>query len=108
MITANVFYEQLKSQKDQLEKRMRAIKDDKTKANGPLNPDFEEQAIDLQNNEVIDEIEEIDRKEIGLINKALEKIKNNRFGICEACGEEINQKRLIAMPFAENCIKCTN
>ena len=40
------------------------------------------------------------------IDRALEKITEGTFGICENCGEKIGVKRLEARPVAELCIDC--
>lgn len=40
------------------------------------------------------------------INKALVKIDEGTFGVCEECGEEISVKRLEARPETTLCIKC--
>ncbi len=40
------------------------------------------------------------------IEKALQKIDNGEFGICEGCGENIHIKRLEARPETELCIRC--
>ncbi len=40
------------------------------------------------------------------INQALEKIKKNKYGICDNCKKEIEAKRLKVVPEATRCIKC--
>ena len=40
------------------------------------------------------------------IEKALRKIEEGSFGICEECGEEISVKRLEARPETTLCIRC--
>lgn len=40
------------------------------------------------------------------IEKSLLKLKENEYGICDECGEEIDEKRLRAMPFAVRCRDC--
>lgn len=40
------------------------------------------------------------------INKALVKIEEGTFGVCEECGEEISMKRLEARPETTLCIRC--
>jgi DnaK suppressor protein len=40
------------------------------------------------------------------IKKALEKIEDQTFGICEICGEEIQIERLKLRPVTELCIAC--
>jgi YteA family regulatory protein len=41
------------------------------------------------------------------IDKALDKIKNNEFGKCEVCGEDILEERLDVLPYAEACVDCS-
>lgn len=49
-----------------------------------------------------------DRERILLkkIDKALAKIENNEYGICEKCEEEIGVRRLEARPVTDLCIRC--
>ncbi|HWR90033.1 MAG TPA: RNA polymerase-binding protein DksA [Dissulfurispiraceae bacterium] len=47
-----------------------------------------------------------ERKLLKKIDQALEKIEGGSYGICEACGEEINIKRLKARPVTTMCIEC--
>jgi DnaK suppressor protein len=40
------------------------------------------------------------------IDEALERIKNETYGDCNTCGEEIGAMRLEAVPHARMCIEC--
>ena len=40
------------------------------------------------------------------IQKAIEKIENGSFGVCDDCGEKISVKRLEARPETTLCIRC--
>ena len=40
------------------------------------------------------------------VNEAIERIKAGNFGDCEACGEEIDERRLLARPTATQCMGC--
>ena len=40
------------------------------------------------------------------VNLALEKIKTGKYGICEKCGKEIDEKRLRVVPEARFCLSC--
>jgi DnaK suppressor protein len=51
-------------------------------------------------------IRDREHKLIKKIKKALERIENGTFGICESCGEEISIKRLKARPVTSHCIEC--
>jgi DnaK suppressor protein len=46
------------------------------------------------------------RRLLSLVNEALERMKNGEYGLCVACGEEVQQKRLDAVPWARHCIEC--
>ncbi len=47
-----------------------------------------------------------DRSMLQLIEEALERIKSSEFGHCVNCQEEIQQKRLEAVPWAKHCVPC--
>lgn len=47
-----------------------------------------------------------DRFTLQLIEEALKRIKQNQFGLCVNCQEEVQQKRLEAVPWARHCITC--
>jgi len=40
------------------------------------------------------------------IEGALARCAGGTYGVCEACGEEINPNRLRAIPWARNCVTC--
>lgn len=40
------------------------------------------------------------------IDRALEKIESDQYGVCEMCDEQIDIKRLMAKPHAKFCILC--
>ena len=51
-------------------------------------------------------IRDRERKLIEKIKEALERIDQDRFGICEMCGKEISEERLMARPVTTLCIEC--
>jgi len=51
-------------------------------------------------------IRDRENKLIKKIKKALERIDNGTFGICDKCGEDITIKRLKARPVTTQCINC--
>lgn len=46
------------------------------------------------------------RQLLQLVNEALERIKTSSYGLCVACREEVQAKRLEAVPWARHCIEC--
>jgi len=106
--------EKLETQKESLQKELESFakKDEKLKDNWDARYPNRE---DGDKEEEADEVQEYDNKlsleynlELKLkdVNSALEKIAHNKYGICENCGKEIDEKRLQACPEAKTCIKC--
>lgn len=67
-------------------------------------------AIDLASEESTRDfsirLKDRERKLIYKIRKALERIDEGEYGVCEVCGEDIAEKRLIARPVTTHCIDC--
>lgn len=96
----------LEKKQSEVLNRLKALNADKTRKSGPIDPDFEEQAATIENDEIVDGIDHIDRLELKKINGALTRVKNGTYGICLSCGENISEKRLKALPYASLCMSC--
>lgn len=106
----NVFFQELR---EQLEKQRKVIKrrTDKIDAHlrqvdGPLSADFQEQAVELENDEVLAALGQSGHIELEQINRALAKLDNDLYGYCEVCDGEIHPNRLKAVPYTPMCIEC--
>ncbi len=51
-------------------------------------------------------IRDRERKLVSKIDKAMQRIEDGSFGICEECGCEISARRLEARPVTTLCIEC--
>ena len=47
-----------------------------------------------------------DVRRLKLIESAISRIKNKRYGVCMRCGKKIPRERLEAIPYALMCIDC--
>jgi DnaK suppressor protein len=47
-----------------------------------------------------------DADELKLVERALDLLRRDEYGICVDCGEHISQKRLEHYPYAARCITC--
>ncbi len=47
-----------------------------------------------------------ERTMLALVDNALVRIKDGTFGECDSCHEELQQKRLEAVPWTRYCISC--
>ena len=72
----------------------------------PLSADFEEQATESANDEVLSVIADEALHEADHIRDALKRIALGHYGICDQCGDQITEARLIAVPYSTRCIEC--
>lgn len=67
---------------------------------------FSEQVVDRQNDDVLLNLKNEAEQELEQIQRALAKIEQNKYGICENCHKAISPERLNAIPFAAYCKDC--
>lgn len=72
----------------------------------PLVADAPDQAIQLQNDEVLREIDSAAVVEVAQIDVALSRLERGLYGICSRCQSAIDHRRLVAVPFAVTCVQC--
>jgi DnaK suppressor protein len=93
----------LLEKKEQLDNRVTAIAADLKKGRSQ---DYSEQAIETENDDVLDEIDHEAKQELSFVNEALQRLTNNTYGYCDVCEIKINPKRLAALPYSKTCIEC--
>jgi DnaK suppressor protein len=69
-------------------------------------PDFLDQASMESDADFSLRLRERESRLMRKIWRALEKLDEGNFGVCEKCGKEISEERLKARPMAALCIKC--
>jgi len=68
--------------------------------------DSKERAKQLEDNEVVDALGNEARSEIVKISAALKRLDTGDYGLCIECGLAIEEGRLKAYPYADECIEC--
>ena len=63
-------------------------------------------AVDCANDEICSQLVEIESRELGQIEHALQRIAGGVYGRCEYCGGKIAEPRLNALPYTNSCIDC--
>ncbi|MBW1912438.1 MAG: RNA polymerase-binding protein DksA [Deltaproteobacteria bacterium] len=103
---------QLKYFKDLLNERMDALLDEaKETVSGMIDPNenmpdpADRATLESDRNFTL-RIRDRERKLIGKIKEALERIEDGTYGICDSCEEEISEARLKARPVTTLCIDC--
>ncbi|HEX5844464.1 MAG TPA: TraR/DksA C4-type zinc finger protein [Pseudomonas sp.] len=85
--------------------RAHAIRQDLARSHSP---DFAEQAMQRQNDEVLEAL--LAEAEAGMRQVGLAKLRlaEGSYGLCLRCGEAISPARLQVMPAAEYCLACAD
>jgi DnaK suppressor protein len=103
----------LKGFKDQLIQRkqeiLRAYNKNKSygmEADGEGAQDIADKASNSYTKEFLFSLSNSEREMLHLVDEALLRIQDRRFGICIACSGEIEKRRLDAVPWARHCIAC--
>src|SRR5213082_2125430 len=63
-------------------------------------------AVDSANDEICSQLVEIESRELGQIEHALQRIAAGVYGRCEYCNGKIAEARLNALPYTNTCIDC--
>jgi DnaK suppressor protein len=69
-------------------------------------PDPVDLAVRNYSKNVMLAVSENESRQLVLINEALQRIDDEEYGHCQNCENEINPKRLDAIPWARYCLSC--
>ncbi len=68
----------------------------------------EERAIAAENDEVLEQLDQVEREELSSIRTALARIDAGQYATCASCEGEIAAGRLEALPFTTLCVECAS
>ena len=74
----------------------------------PLNADWDEQAIEKEDDAALEGQGVLIEREIASVKRALGRIEDGTYGECVRCGRDIAAGRLEARPEAALCIDCAS
>jgi DnaK suppressor protein len=63
-------------------------------------------AFEAGSDEMTSQLAELDSRELSQIERALARLKQGTYGVCEACAGKIPVGRLNALPYTTLCINC--
>jgi RNA polymerase-binding protein DksA len=96
----------LKARKEELIERQGRISRKTRHRDTPLPQDFAEQAVELENQEVLEALDLEVGEELRQIDQALARIESGDYLYCSSCGDEIPAARLEALPTTRLCVDC--
>ena len=95
----------LKDKQQELSTRIEAITKDFQKGRSA---DFAEQTTECENDQVLEAIRLEAKEELKQVNRALQRAKDDEYGLCITCGDAINEARLKTLPYTDFCINCAS
>jgi DnaK suppressor protein len=98
--------ERLLLKKQQLLEAFNKNKSYGKEADGEATQDIADKAANSYTKEFLFSLSNTERELLQQIDDALVRIEARRYGTCAACEEEMNVKRLEAVPWARLCLSC--
>ena len=89
-----------------LKARHQRIDDHLHNRNTTPSQDWAERAVELENEEVVEALEPMTRRDIEAIEAALTRLDNGQAPVCARCDEPIPSKRLAILPATPFCANC--
>jgi len=74
----------------------------------PGHPDWSERAVEVENDDVLEGLDEATRAEVAQLRAALARLDAGSYGRCARCGRPIAPERLAAIPGATTCVGCAD
>jgi DnaK suppressor protein len=103
---AETFKKRLIAKQTELLKLVTQSEQDGREADEEATQDIADKAANSYTKEFLFHQSDDNRRILLLVNEALDRIKTSEFGLCAACQEEVQPKRLEAVPWARHCIEC--
>jgi DnaK suppressor protein len=99
-------HESLVSRREDLNRRLGGeLKNLYNGATG-MGGDSADLAFDSAGEEVTSQLAELESRELAQIERALVRLQQGTYGLCEGCQKRIPISRLDALPFTTTCIEC--
>jgi DnaK suppressor protein len=100
------YKKKLLTRRDELVKTITRTEEEGRQADDDPTVDLADKAANSYTKEFLFGQTSADRNLLSLIDEALKRIRSEEYGTCLACQEEMQQKRLEAVPWAKHCISC--
>src|SRR5205823_11616879 len=100
------FKKKLETRQQDLRRMVSRTQQDGRSADEDTAQDVADKAANSYNKEFLFHQSNNDRQLLGMVESALDRMRQGNFGQCISCGEEINLKRLEAVPWTRYCINC--
>jgi len=100
------FKKKLEEKQADLRRIVTRTAEDGRAADSEAAQDIADKAANSYNKEFLFHQSNSERNQLQMVESALDRIRQGNFGQCISCGDEINSKRLEAVPWTRYCIAC--
>ena len=100
------YKKKLLTRRDELVKTITRTEEEGRQADDDPTVDLADKAANSYTKEFLFGQTSTDRNMLNLIDEALKRIRAEEYGQCLSCQEEMQTKRLEAVPWAKHCISC--
>jgi DnaK suppressor protein len=100
------YKKKLLNRRDDLVKTITRTEEEGRQADDDPTVDLADKAANSYTKEFLFGQTNTDRAILNMIDEALKRIRGEEYGTCANCQEEMQQKRLEAVPWAKHCITC--
>jgi DnaK suppressor protein len=101
-----VFRKRLLAKREELLRLVSKSEKDGREADEEATQDLVDKAANSYTKEFLFHQSDENRRVLQLISEALQRMNAGTYGECIACEQEVQQKRLEAVPWARHCIEC--
>ena len=105
-LKTEAFRQRLVARMEELVRRAAQTGADLRREGEPLSPDLDEQAVQLENDEVLQGLNDAAKREILQVKQALSRVVSGSYFSCTRCGSAIETQRLEAIPYTDLCSDC--
>lgn len=100
------YKKKLVARREELMKTIARTQEEGRTADDDPTVDLADKAANSYTKEFLFGMTNSDRTILNMIDAALKRIQTEEFGVCVNCQEEMQQKRLEAVPWAKHCVSC--
>ena len=100
------YKKKLMTRREELMKTIARTAEEGRQADEDQTVDLSDKAANSYTKEFLFGMTNADRSILNMIEAALKRIQNDEYGVCANCQEEMQQKRLEAVPWAKHCVNC--
>jgi len=103
---AEQYRKRLLAKQEELLRLVSKSEQDGRQVDAEITQDIADKAANSYTKEFLFHQSDDNRRILQLVTEAMDRIKDGSYGLCVACQEEVQIKRLEAVPWARHCIEC--